>query len=112
MRDDIMTISWGAKSTEPPYHFFPSVEYPLLVSIHLPLLGRMLLLLRMEFLGVGLEEIRRFHRLNSGHGLEGQGGDVVRLAFPHQGVIFEYVLLLRIITLGLVLENSLGFTSV
>lgn len=49
----------------------------------------MLFLLRMEFLGIGLEEIRWFHRVGAADVVEGKGGDVVGLSFLHQGIIFE-----------------------
>lgn len=72
----------------------------------------MLFLLWMEFLGVSLEEIRGFHRFGARNGLESESRNVIGLAFLHQRIIFEQILLLRVIALGLVLEHSFGFTSV
>ncbi len=67
---------------------------------------------RAELLGISLEEVRRLLRVFVGDVVEGEGGDVVGLAGLDQLVIFEEILLLGVVAVGLFLENALGFRSV
>ena len=66
---------------------------------------------RAKLLRVGLEEIRELLRVLVGDVVEGQGRDVIRLAGLDQLVIFQEVLLLGVVTVGLFLEHALGFRS-
>lgn len=63
----------------------------------------------MELLCVGLEEIRRLLWVPTRHIMESCGRYVVGLAFTDQGVVLKKVLNLRLIALGLRLENLLCF---
>jgi len=67
---------------------------------------------RAKLLSVSLEEVRRLLRVLVGDVVEGEGGDVVGLAGLDQLIIFEEVLLLGVVAIGLFLENALGFRSV
>lgn len=66
---------------------------------------------RAKLLSISLEEVRRLLRVLVGDVVEGEGGDVVGLAGLDQLVIFEKVLLLGVVGVGLFLENALGFRS-
>lgn len=65
-----------------------------------------------KLLGISLEEVRGLLRVLVGDVVEGKGGYVVGLAGLDQLVVFEEVLLLGVVAVGLFLENALGFRSV
>jgi hypothetical protein len=69
------------------------------------------IILWSEFLSVCLEELRWLHRVAPCNVVEGHGGDVVCLAFTDEGVVFEEIVLLRVVAAGLGVEDFLGFGS-
>lgn len=63
-------------------------------------------------MAVHAEEVGRLGRLLAGDLVEGSSGDIVGLALADQAVVFEEVLLLRVVDIGLGLENTLGLAPV
>lgn len=63
-------------------------------------------------MAVHAEEVGRLGRLLTGDLVEGSSGDIVGLALADQAVVFEEVLLLRVVDIGLGLENTLGLAPV
>lgn len=74
-----------------------------------PLIGP---LLRLKFILIQLEEIRRFLRMITSHVMECRGGDVVRLSLADKRVVFQEILDFRVVVAGLTLEDFPCFLSV
>ncbi len=67
---------------------------------------------RAKLLSVGLKKVRELLGVLMGDIVEGKRGDVVGLAGLYELVVFEEILLLGIVGIGLLLENTLCFRSV
>lgn len=66
---------------------------------------------RLEFILVDLEKLLGLRWVGTRYVVEGVGRDVVRLAFSHERVVFEKILLLRCIAFGLCFEHLFGCRS-